>query len=308
MKNYTCVKIDKPISLHGDLSDPGWSLAPWTDDFVDIEGDAKPKPRHRTRAKMLWDDHALYIAAELEEPQAWATLTEHDCVIFQDNDFEVFLDPDNDNQLYVELEVNALNTTWDLLLTKPYRSGGAPLTGWELKGLQTAVHVDGALNDPAKGTRRWTVEIAMPWAGLAEVTRGAACPPKAGDTWRINFSRVQWHVDVVDGKYRKRPGLPEDNWVWSPQGVVDMHRPERWGLLHFSEVKELPGVRERALLHEAFEAQLAYRGKHGRFAEALNELLLPDHDLTMRSTFSGFELVCGGWSLDQDQRFGRIAA
>jgi hypothetical protein len=308
LKSYLCPKATGPVQLKGDLSDPAWNAAPWTDDFVDIEGDAKPKPRHRTRAKMFWTDHALYIGAELEEPQAWATLTEHDSVIFQDNDFEVFLDPDNDNQLYIELEINALNTTWDLILTKPYRAGGAPLTGWELKGLQTAVAVDGTLNDPKKGTKKWTVELELPWSGMAEVTRGVSCPPKAGDTWRINFSRVQWQVDVVSGRYVKREGLPEDNWVWSPQGVVDMHRPERWGQLHFSEAKVLPGQRERALLHEAWEAQLNYRAKHGRFARNLNDLLLPDHDLELFVTATGFEFTCNGWSLDQDQRFLKFSS
>ena len=65
---------------------------------------------------MLWDDDYLYIAAELEEPHVWATLTQHDAVIFHDNDFEVFLNPEGDSHLYAELELNALNTTWDLLL------------------------------------------------------------------------------------------------------------------------------------------------------------------------------------------------
>ena len=74
--------------IDGKLDDPAWNDAPWTDDFVDIEGDAKPKPRFRTRAKMLWDDQNLYIAAELEEPYVWATLREHDSVIFRDPDFE----------------------------------------------------------------------------------------------------------------------------------------------------------------------------------------------------------------------------
>ncbi|MFO0826191.1 MAG: hypothetical protein U0792_24250 [Gemmataceae bacterium] len=46
-----------------------------------------------------WNDEAIFIAAELEEPHVWATLTEHDSVIFHDNDFEVFLDPDGDNHL-----------------------------------------------------------------------------------------------------------------------------------------------------------------------------------------------------------------
>ena len=68
------------------------------DDFQDIEGDKKPRPRFRTRAKMLWDDQFFYVAAELEEPHVWATLTKHDSVIFHDNDFEIFIDPDGDNQ------------------------------------------------------------------------------------------------------------------------------------------------------------------------------------------------------------------
>jgi hypothetical protein len=32
--------------------------------------------------KMLWDDEYFYVAAEMEEPHVWATLTRHDSVIF----------------------------------------------------------------------------------------------------------------------------------------------------------------------------------------------------------------------------------
>jgi hypothetical protein len=74
--------------------------------------------------KMVWDDEYLYVAAEMEEPDIWATLTERDSVIFHDNDFEVFIDPDGDTHAYYELEVNALATAWDLMLLKPYRDGG----------------------------------------------------------------------------------------------------------------------------------------------------------------------------------------
>src|SRR5439155_24691190 len=86
-KGYVCYRAPSPITIDGDLKDAAWDAAPWTDAFVDIEGDKQPKPRFRTRVKMLWDDEAFYIAAELEEPHVWATLKEHDSVIFQDNDF-----------------------------------------------------------------------------------------------------------------------------------------------------------------------------------------------------------------------------
>src|SRR5437868_6811003 len=167
-KGYVCRRAATPPTIDGKLDDPAWAAAAWTDPFVDIEADKKPKPRYRTRAKMLWDDEALYIAAELEEPHVWATLTKHDSVIFHDPDFEVFLDPDGDNHLYGELELNALNTTWDLLLTKPYRDGGHAINAWEITGLRTAVHVDGTLNDARDKDKGWSVEIAWPWKGVKE--------------------------------------------------------------------------------------------------------------------------------------------
>ena len=123
-KNYLCFHTETPPNLDGTLSSPAWNLALWTDDFVDIQGDSEPAPPLRTRVKMLWDDECFYIGAQLEEPRIWATLTERDSVIFHDNDFEVFIDPDGDNHNYYEVEVNALNTVWDLRLPKPYRDGG----------------------------------------------------------------------------------------------------------------------------------------------------------------------------------------
>ena len=55
-----------------------------------------------------------------------------------------------------------------------------------------------------------------------------------GAVWRMNFSQVEWRIEVVDGQYQKLRGLKEDNWVWSPQGVINMHMPEKWGYVQFS--------------------------------------------------------------------------
>jgi hypothetical protein len=224
--------------MDGRLDDAAWAEAPWTADFVDIEGPSRSAPAYRTRVKMLWDDEYLYVAAELEEPHVWATLTERDAVIFHDNDFEVFIDPDGDTYEYYELEVNALGTVWDLFLTKPYREGGRAIDAWDIRGLVHGVHVDGTLNDPSDRDRGWSVELAMPWSVLEEAAPGQE-PPSPGDTWRINFSRVEWDTRVEDGRYVKetdpetgRP-LPEHNWVWTPQWEVNMHAPEHWGRVTF---------------------------------------------------------------------------
>ena len=43
-RGYVCRRAERPIAIDGRLDEPAWRAAPWTDDFVDIEGDAKPEP------------------------------------------------------------------------------------------------------------------------------------------------------------------------------------------------------------------------------------------------------------------------
>ena len=229
---YEAPTAAKPLEIDGKMDEAAWQKAPWTPFFVDIEGDAKPKPRFKTRAKMLWDDNYLYIAAEMEEPNLWATYDKHDMVIFHEHDFEVFLDPDGDGLDYFEFEINARNTGWDLHLDRPYKVNGKADNDWAIPGLTTAVSLRGTLNQPGDQDSGWTAEMAFPWSAFNRGKRPAVAP-KPGEAWRINFSRVEWHLRVTDGKYEKVPGTKEDDWVWSPQGVINMHVPEKWGAVRF---------------------------------------------------------------------------
>jgi hypothetical protein len=238
-KSYICYRTESPITIDGKMSEQSWQKAPWSEYFADIQGPSQPTPRFKTRAKMLWDDNYFYIAAELEEPHVWATLKKRDSVIFYDNDFEVFIDPDGDTHRYYELELNAYSTEWDLLLDRPYRDDGKAFFHWDMSGLKTAVHIDGTINDPSDRDRGWTVEIAIPFAVLlANNQRWKS--PKPGQQFRINFSRVEWKTEIKNNRYVKtinpKTGkhYPEDNWIWSPPGIVSMHYPEMWGFVQFS--------------------------------------------------------------------------
>ena len=131
---------------------------------------------------------------------------------------------------------NALNTTWDLRLPVPYKDGGSADDKWELTGIRTQVVIDGTINKPGDTDRKWTIEMALPMRPLLELRDDAESiyVPRNGEQWRINFSRVEWRHQIENGKYVKVPNTKEDNWVWSPQGVIDMHRPERWGKVRFT--------------------------------------------------------------------------
>src|ERR1700748_3476667 len=161
-RHYTCYYTAERPVIDGKGSDKVWQHVPWTEDFTDIEGDIRPKPALRTRARMLWDKENLYVYAELEEPDLWGTLRQHDTIIYDDNDFEVFIDPDNDALNYFELEFNALNTEMDLFLYKPYRLGGKALLSWDCQGLRSGVSVRGTLNRPGDKDQGWSVEMAIP--------------------------------------------------------------------------------------------------------------------------------------------------
>ena len=284
-RTYLCRFTPEPPQIDGLLDDAAWMDAQWSEPFVDIEGDRRPAPRFETRVAMLWDDDHLYIAARLEEPHVWGTLTERNSVLFQDNDFEVFIDPDGDNHNYYELEINALNTIWELTMEKPYRDGGPAVSPTNIDGLQSAVHVDGTLNDPHDEDSGWSVELAIPWSGLARYSPNAV-PPAEGEQWRVNFSRVEWEHDVTDGStYVKRPDVSEQNWVWSPQGVVDMHRPERWGFVQFTRSPSGDAVLRnddllpyRDALMGIYYAQRRFSSDQGRWAGTLDELDLATVD------------------------------
>ena len=239
MLRYVANRAVAPIKINGKIDDPAWSRAAWTDDFTDIEGGKRPSPRFKTRVKMLWDAQYWYIAAEMEEPELWATIRDRDAVIFKDNDFELFIDPSGTAHRYFEVEVNQFATVWDLFLPKPYSEGGHAISEWNITGLQVAVALNGTINHIGDRDRGWTVEFAIPWAALADSAHNAV-PPRTGDQWRVNFSRVEWQTDTTGGVYAKRKdatgrALPEDNWVWSPQGVINMHVPARWGVVRFGK-------------------------------------------------------------------------
>ncbi len=257
---YVAGRMADPPVIDGKLDDPAWRTAPWTIAFRDIEGDAKPDPRFLTRAKMGWDDEYFYIGADMEEPHVWGTLTKRDSIIYNDNDFEVFIDPDGDNYDYYELEVNALNTQFDLMLTHPYRCGGTYDIGWDIEGLKTAVDIRGTLNKSDDVDDGWSMEIAIPWESLRSHAN-RPIPPNPGDQWPVNYSRVQWkHQLKEDGSYERIPDVREDNWTWTPQDAIDMHRPEYWGLVEFSS--RPPGRGEFTLPDDAVAWTLLRRIHH----------------------------------------------
>ncbi|MBQ1256083.1 MAG: carbohydrate-binding family 9-like protein [Clostridia bacterium] len=307
-------------TLTGDLLKPFWQQGEWMEDFHDIEGDTLPRPWKKTRVKVLWDDENLYVGAVLEDDSIWANVSKRDDIIFRDNDFEIFLSPEHTGHRYYEIEMNAMNTVWDLFMERPQRSNVRRIVSWDIKGLETAVKIEGKLNDPSADNRFWSLEVKIPWASLREAPPHSCLPekhqPVPGEIWRMNFSRVEWETDVINNKYVKRidpetgSPLPEHNWLWAPTGVIDAHMPEIWGYLIFTENGEdhpLPEDRfARYALYKLFYREHRYSTEHASFTSDAKSLLGEEADrfnITAHTTPTMFEgiAVIDGKELHIDQ-------
>ena len=117
------------MNIDGDISKDIWKEIPWSTPFDDIRyspshpadeesipASDRPNDNCQTRMKMLWDEEYLYIAAILESDfEVRATyLNRNEPIYQQDSDFEVFIDPFHSCHDYKEMEMNALNTVWNL--------------------------------------------------------------------------------------------------------------------------------------------------------------------------------------------------
>jgi hypothetical protein len=254
---YTCYRAAGPIAVDGKLDEPSWLMAPKSTSFVDI---VSGEPSwFDTRVALLWDDAYLYFGFWIEENDVWGTLTERDSKIYEENDVEVFI---AGKDAYYEFEINALNTVYEVFwIWKDILKPGSPYFGrlefdparqrvivldgvgghvhprgerwgfldWDFPGLRTAVHVDGVVNRRDKTDRGWTVELALPWLGMAPIADGRALPPKDGDVWRIDCSRFE--KIGKDGEALEACA----GWTWNRHGHYDSHIPEVFPYVTFSE-------------------------------------------------------------------------
>jgi hypothetical protein len=254
--HYIAYRVNSPLHIDGRLDEPAWQKAPRSPRFRDlILGN---EAIHDTRAAVLWNEEYLYVAYWIEEPNVQATLTERDALIYQNNDVELFI---AGSDAYYEFEINAFGTIYEVFFIweEAYEDGSydtipgfgrnepgrrdfygvaykshprGPRIGfwnWDFPGLQSAVFVDGTINDDRDRDRGWMVELALPWSGMSMLAMGdhRSLPPKDQDTWRMDFSRFNQYKEAP-------PANDPGGWAWSPHGVWDSHVPECFTFIHFS--------------------------------------------------------------------------
>ena len=197
-----------PGELSADAKAPLWRDLPGVR-FADALTGAEPKQGTEVRAAWSDDEWRLLFVADDSDP--WATMTQRDAPLYEEETVEVFFDPCGDLQSYFEIEVNPLGAVLDLVFRKS-RSGYKGDRAWDCEGLQTLVrrHAEG-----------WTAELAIPFASVTN------SPPRAGSQWRANFCRID--------RPSRDGSLPRELTAWSSPLRASFHTPERFGVIEFAK-------------------------------------------------------------------------
>lgn len=187
-----------------------WVGGDWGDYAPVFLADAvtgKP-PVQPTAVRAAWDDRCWRLLFEAQDARPWATLTERDAPLWNEEVVEVFFDPVGDLAGYFEVEVNPLGAVADLVLRRT-SSGWRKDFSWTVEGLEATASMT------ADG---WRAELAIPFASLGPDR------PQASSQWRVNFLRID------------RPnGAEAELSAWSPTGMRNFHRAERFGVMTFEE-------------------------------------------------------------------------
>ncbi|ULQ53274.1 carbohydrate-binding family 9-like protein [Flavihumibacter fluvii] len=260
--DYIAHKIEGAIVIDGDTTKKVWQHAQWSKRFVDmVTGEPG---MYNTQSAIVWNDTHVYFAFEAEEPFLEAKLTARDSIIFLENDLELLIDGQD---CYYELEINAANTLYEVFFIwkdaytkgsrfdipefdvhqpQAYTFGGDydrtgasfwkgrhprgirwAFTNFDLPGLETAVQLQGSLNDHRDIDKGWTLEIAIPWTSLGLLANGRSIPPREGDIWNMFLGRFQ---KLMAGGQEV---TPHPAMAMTSHGVYDTHLPDKWSKILF---------------------------------------------------------------------------
>lgn len=199
-------RVDPAPELDGALDEAAWSTATAVRLGDSLEGE--PVAIEST-VRALWDDETLYIGAVLDDDDVWSQFEAQDDPLWKEEAFEFFFFGEATRRRYLELQVSPRGVTFDARFDT-YRKGDEAWDGpW-----RAAAAVDGTVRRRDDRDRRWSVEMAVPFAMICEHT-DMACPPAVGVTTRVNAFRLD----------RPRRGPPQASSL-APTRVPDFHAPE----------------------------------------------------------------------------------
>lgn len=217
---YVCKKIKKDFELDEKSNNSIWETAQPIQLMDAITGEPG---RFSTEVRVLYSDNFLYVKFDCEDDYVWATISERNGQIYNEECVEVFLNPSNCKHQYYELNLSPKNVVYDACVINSrtpenFQGSIKPLFQMNIENMKTAVSVNGELNVKGK-SKHWQARYAIPFDELYGADN---VPPKPGDIWRANFYRI-------DSPTKNQ----QEYYAWSKTEKPAFHLPWRFGYLRF---------------------------------------------------------------------------
>lgn len=260
-KKLQAKRLQNNIVIDGKFDEEVWNDVPIAKDFLGFEPDnGKPEPDSlKTEVKILYDDHAVYVAAILYDSQPNKILkeiTERDNFGTSDV-FGIFINGFNDGQQEYSFFVNAANGQADCVRT----SQEGEDFSWDAIWMSQARITD-------KG---WQIEMKIPYAAIR-------FSKNEKQVWGINFFRevrrlryrYTWNkVDNRVGAFTQQAGLLE--------GIENIKTPTRLFLIPYASyyLNSLPNEKAQGTAKGGMDLKYGLSD-----AFTLDAVLIPDFGQT----------------------------
>lgn len=208
------------FTITGKGSDENWSSTQWTEltQRTNHENDSDRK----TFVKALYSDTGIYFLFRCEDNLVSATITSHFQEIWREDVVEVFLWPNEGEEVYFEYELSPLNYELPILVSKT-DSGQSHWIPFEYSykdgDSRKTIHrtsVTGGNLESGSTIKEWRAEFFIPFELLVPLKNRV---PKPGTTWRANIYRVDYDYGST-------------NWTWQPV-TTNFHDIYNYGTLIF---------------------------------------------------------------------------
>jgi hypothetical protein len=205
------------FEVTGDGSATAWSRAEWQP--LGLVG--KAKQGYATRGKVCYSEKGIYFLFDSEDKKLTCSAFQDFMDIYREDVIEVFLWPDEKQDLYFEYEISPLAVELPILV--PNHKGG--FMGWRPwhyekdRLTRRATSVRGGSRAAMAACEGWMAEFFIPFA----LFRGLGnTPPPAGGAWRANMYRI----DYDSGEACQ--------WAWCRKTGTNFHDFRNFGTFIFA--------------------------------------------------------------------------
>lgn len=238
MPKYLAVFAETPIVEDGMLDEPVWQQATWSRDFAWI--DTGQPLNMQTRFKCVYGRDKISFGLTMEVPAGDPVPINPDFP----RAIEVFLDPEGRGRDYMEWAADPAGAQHSDIWRKR-----VSIARWNSE-LRIGTRLGVNTTPGRAGYDLVTFELSIPWSELGRVHKLAGRMPKRGDTWRMNFSRVDMNEHLGD-------------YTWSIPVMYYLHAPNTFGWLVFAGDKQPLTSLDQVKFHRLQDdAELIKDNKH----------------------------------------------